>query len=97
MKDNTLYLEGELVFSKAKETLDSVMSMLDDPEKNILDLSGVSEIDSTGLQVIMLLLLEANKLDRKISLTSLSVVVENLFKRLNIEILIDNQENITLQ
>lgn len=93
MEDTTVFFEGELTLSKSKEILELVLSILDNPKKNSLDLSGVTEIDSSGFQLLMLLLIEANKKGRKLSFSSLSPIVENLFDLLNIKKFIDQEVN----
>ena len=61
---------------------------LSDGDKTVLDLSGVTEVDTAGFQMLLVLLVEANKINRRVSFSSPSVAIDELFSILDVKSLV---------
>jgi anti-anti-sigma regulatory factor len=81
MSQNTLRIEGELTIFRAME-LKPVM--LATPALDEIDLSGVTELDSAGVQLLMLAKKTAISLGGDIKLTGHSPAVIEVFELLNV-------------
>jgi anti-anti-sigma factor len=76
-----LCIEGELTIFRAAE----LKPVLLDPSQSIeVDLSGVSDIDTAGLQLLMMAKKAAQAQDRCLRLVRHSPAVTELFERLNV-------------
>jgi anti-anti-sigma factor len=76
-----LRIEGELTIFRAAE----LKPVLLDASRSVeIDLSGVSEIDTAGLQLLMLAKKTALAQDRSLRLVGHSPAVTDLFERLNV-------------
>ena len=76
-----LRIEGELTIFRAAELKDI---LLGDPAAQEIDLSGVTEMDSAGLQLLMAAKLAATKQQRQLRLLDHSAAVVEVFELLNV-------------
>ncbi len=76
-----LRIEGELTIFRA---LELKQAMLAAPAPNDIDLSGVTDIDSAGLQLLMLARKTAQAEQRKLRLLAPSAAVLEVFELLNV-------------
>lgn len=79
--NTTLALEGELTIFRAAELR---QALLDNPPPEALDLSGVTEIDTAGLQLLMLARGEAERAQRPLRLQAPSTVVADVLALVNL-------------
>jgi anti-anti-sigma regulatory factor len=77
----TLRIEGELTIFRAAELLPALMSS---PPPAEIDLWGVTEIDSAGLQLLMLAKMRATAGQRTLRLNRPSPSVAEVFELLNL-------------
>lgn len=75
---NRIVIDGELTIYTALEMKDKLLAALLKTNELELDLSGVSEFDAAGLQLLVLIKKEANILDKTLSFTGHSPVVLEL-------------------
>ena len=76
-----LRLEGELSIYRAAELK---QALLDEPAPSELDLSGVTDIDSAGVQLLMLAKKTAQTHQRELRLVAHSPAVTEVFELLNL-------------
>lgn len=72
---STLCLEGELTIYNAADTKVRLSEALSRPGNLAVDLSGVTEVDSAGLQLLVLARREASRLDKPLHCLGLSPAV----------------------
>ncbi len=63
MKKTTLAIAGDLTIYTALEHREKLLDTVRKEEHCVLDMSGVTEIDAAGLQVLMMAKLEAQRTD----------------------------------
>ncbi len=78
---SALRIEGELTIFRAAELMPQLLAS---PAPQTLDLSGVTEIDSAGLQLLMLAKKHARKEQRELQLVAHSAAVTEVFELLNV-------------
>jgi len=83
-KNGALYLSGELTIYHAAEVKPSLVAMLRTKNELEIDLSGVSEIDTAGLQLLMLAKKETDRSGKKLRLISHSPSVLELMDLYNL-------------
>lgn len=71
-------VEGEMTIFSAQELKEALLSPLTDNDDVEVDLSAVSEIDSAGLQIMLLLKLEALVLNKMLRFTVHSAAVREI-------------------
>ena len=71
---------GEMNIYNALELKAALMKSVDEAEAVDLDLSGVSEFDSSGLQIVLLACREAEKNNRKLSVKASSAPVDSVIE-----------------
>ncbi|HEY4708189.1 MAG TPA: STAS domain-containing protein [Thermodesulfobacteriota bacterium] len=76
--DGQVKIEGEMNIYNAGELKDGLMNAIRGAEVVSLDLSGVSEMDSAGLQVVLLAWREAGRRTVPFRLTGMSSAVESV-------------------
>lgn len=81
MSDTTLRIEGELTIFRVTELKPQVLG-LPRPEK--IDLAGVTEIDTAGVQLLMLAKREALAQQQNLRLINHSPAVIEVFELLNV-------------
>lgn len=80
-----LHPQGELTIYRALEHFDAMRAALDSNAKTIrLDLSGVSEIDSAGLQLLLLLRKKVESRSASLEIIQASAVVRELLQFCNL-------------
>ena len=77
---NTLRIEGELTIFRAMELKPAVLAT---PPVTKIDLSGVTDLDSAGLQLLMLAKKTARAQKRDVTLVGHSPAVLEVFELLN--------------
>lgn len=79
-------LQGDIEFTQAPRLRNGVMKMIDDhqPQRLILDLSGVGYMDSSGIATIVEVLQRQRRESRKLVLCSLQEKVYSMFKLANL-------------
>lgn len=77
----TLHIEGELTIFRAAELLQALTG---NPPPQEIDLSGVTEIDTAGLQLLMLAKKQALAAQRELRLVAHSAAVTDVFELLNV-------------
>lgn len=71
----TLRLEGEMNIYHVNEIKAQVLDALDGPSPLEVDLSGITEVDTAGLQLLILAKREAARLDKNVRFTGHSPAV----------------------
>ncbi|QPK63907.1 STAS domain-containing protein [Methylomonas sp. LL1] len=79
-----LAIQGEMTIYTAREQKDSLLGFLKTSKELQLDLSGVSEIDSAGLQILLFVKRETVNRDIKLSLVQHSQAVVEVLELLNL-------------
>lgn len=77
----TLCIQGELNIFRASELKQALLA---EPAPAEIDLSGVTEIDTAGLQLLMLVKKHARRSGREVRLVAHSAAVIELFEMLHI-------------
>lgn len=75
---------GEMNIYAASELKEKFMALLDDSRPLEINLSDVTEMDSSGVQLLMLLKKECDQKNRKLSLTHHSDAVLDVFELLRL-------------
>ena len=86
-KVSALRIEGELTIFRAAELRDLLLSAQAPQE---IDLSGVTEMDSAGLQLLMAAKQAANTAQRTLRLVEHSAAVMEVFELLNVAAYFDD-------
>src|SRR5450830_1873766 len=81
MSQNVLRIEGELTIFRAKEFQPAVLAT---PAVDEIDLSGVTELDSAGVQLLMMAKRAAVTQQRDLILSGHSAAVIEVFELLNV-------------
>ncbi len=81
----TLRVDGEMTIYSAAEHKAQLLDHLDECEELELDLSGVGEMDSAGLQILLLLKRESEKAGHSLRLTNHSQAVFEVLELLNMQ------------
>lgn len=76
-----LHIEGELTIFRAGELMHALLA---EPPATEIDLSGVTEIDTAGLQLLMLAKKKALAERRELRLVAHSAAVTEVFELLNL-------------
>lgn len=86
-KDDTcrMRIDGEMSIYSAAEHKSQLLDHLTDCAEVELDLSGVEEMDSAGLQILLALKREADRLGRGLRLTNHSQAVFEVLELLNMQ------------
>ncbi len=87
----TAQLEGEMTIYTAAEIKPMLLSLLDDCSEPEIDLSQVSEIDSAGLQLLLLAKREASRIGKSIRLVGHSPAVVECLDMCNLTALFGDQ------
>ena len=77
-------LDGELSIYRASELKATFLAQLQDTTELNVDLSGVTEIDTAGVQLLMMLKKEAAQLGKTVSLSNHSAAVISVFEAINV-------------
>lgn len=80
----TVAIEGEMNIYRAIELKAGLMKAIDEAESVELDLSGVSEFDSSGLQLLLLAWKEAGRQNKKLTLSAASAPVDSVVELFNL-------------
>jgi len=83
-KQSILSVEGELTIYRVGELQASLFPALVRAEELTLDLSGVAELDTAGIQLLMMLKREAKKLNKRMVFSNHSNAVITVFEALNL-------------
>jgi anti-anti-sigma factor len=78
-----LFIEGELSIYRAAELKELLLAHVMASQELEVDLGGVTEIDTAGLQLLILAKRTAQALQRELRLTSHSPAVLEIFELLN--------------
>jgi anti-sigma B factor antagonist len=78
-------IEGEMTIYTAREHKGELLEQLNASEELELDLSEVGEMDSAGLQILLLLKREADATGHKLSLVNHSQAVFEVLELLNMQ------------
>jgi anti-anti-sigma factor len=81
MSQNTLKIEGELTIFRAEELKPAILCT---PPLDEIDLSGVTDLDSAGLQLLMQAKKTALAQQRDVRLSGHSAAVLEVFELLNV-------------
>lgn len=92
-----LRLEGEMTIYTAVTNLERIRSHRPGPQEFILDLSGVSELDSAGVQLVLFAKQQAELQGLKFRLPNCSPAVDEVFSLLQLHPLLGTQIPVTLQ
>lgn len=80
-----LHLEGEMTICNAEAAKKALLAMITGDEALELELSGVSEMDTAGFQLLLALRTEAERLNRGFSIASSSEAVQNVIRLYNMQ------------
>lgn len=75
-----LPIVGELTIHTAAEQKDLLLDLLNSPDELEIVLSGVTELDTAGLQLLLLIKREAARVSRQLRFTAPSQVVLDVLK-----------------
>ncbi|MDD5030110.1 MAG: STAS domain-containing protein, partial [Rhodoferax sp.] len=81
MSQNTLKIEGELTIFRAMELKPALLAT---PPVDEIDLAGVTDLDTAGVQLLMLAKKTALAQQRDVKLTGHSPAVLDVFELLNV-------------
>lgn len=81
---STLRVEGEMTIYRAAELKPELLAALDASVTLRLDLSGVTELDTAGVQILMMLKAHARANERTLELVAHSPAVLEVFELLNL-------------
>ena len=81
---STVAIEGEMNIYRAVELKAMLMKAIDEADSIGLDLSGVSEFDSAGLQLLLLTWKEAGKNNKKLTFSATSAPVDTVVELFNL-------------
>lgn len=81
MSQNILKIEGELTIFRAEELRPAILGT---PPVDEIDLSGVTDLDSAGLQLLLMAKKTALAQQRDVHLTGHSAAVMEVFELLNV-------------
>jgi anti-anti-sigma factor len=79
-----LLIEDEMTIYTAAELKDELFGFLDTTQALEIDLSAVSEIDSAGLQILLLIKREADTQDKSVTLINHNQAVLEVYELLNV-------------
>lgn len=79
-----LRIEGEMTIYRAAELKQTLLASLDHAEELEIDLSAVTELDSAGVQILILVKKQALARQRKLRLIAHSPAVLDVFELLNL-------------
>jgi len=79
-----LRIDGELTIYRATELKQSLLAALDQTQELEVDLAAVTELDTAGVQILMLLKRQALATERKLHLVAHSPPVLEVFELLNL-------------
>lgn len=83
-KAKVLKISGEMTIYRAEELKQTLLGALQHPGKLDIDLSGVSELDTVGVQLLMLTKKTAQASQSELSLIHHSPAVLDIFELLNL-------------
>jgi len=83
--DALLCIEGELTIYRAAELKETVLSALDRAAALELDLSSVTELDTAGVQLLMLIHQTAKARSKQLRLSAPSAAVLEVFELLHLD------------
>ncbi|MBI5493226.1 MAG: STAS domain-containing protein [Deltaproteobacteria bacterium] len=78
-----LGIEGEMTIYNALDIKKALLETLDGPARLEIDLSGVSELDTSGLQLLVLAKKEAKLLGKELRITAHSQATSAVFELYN--------------
>lgn len=90
MSDTGLQLQGELTIYRAEELKPVLLAALADANPLVIDLSEVTELDTAGVQLLMLIKKTAQLQQRELQLVRHSPAVTEVFERLNLAAFFDD-------
>jgi anti-sigma B factor antagonist len=85
-----LRLEGELTIYRAEELKPILLAALADANPLEIDLSGVTELDTAGVQLLLLIKKTAQVQQRELRLLRHRLAVTDVFERLNLVAFFDD-------
>lgn len=80
-----LFIEGDLTIRRAQELKDLLLARLAQVQALEVDLAGVTEIDSAGVQLLLLAQRAAHASQKELTLVAHSPAVATLFSLLRIQ------------
>ena len=83
--ESRLCIEGELTIYRAAELKDAMLAALDREAALELDLSRVTELDTAGVQLLMLIHQTARARSKRLRLTASSPAVREVFALLHLD------------
>ncbi|QSX33194.1 STAS domain-containing protein [Shewanella avicenniae] len=81
---NVVLLEGEMTIYDIEALAQALLPLIGSAEQLVIDLNSVSEIDSSGAQLLMLARIERQRLGRPFSMVNHSASVLRLFESLGL-------------
>lgn len=88
--ESVLSLAGELTIYTAAGHKEPLLALVQAAPRATLDLSGVTEVDSAGLQLLIMSKLEAERIDHKIEFVNHSDAVIETIELCNLSSLFDD-------
>lgn len=88
--NSTMHLAGELTIYTAAEQKEQLIALINAHSHSVLDLSGVTEVDAAGLQLLIMSKLEAARLDCKVEFINHSDAVIETIELCNLSSLFDD-------
>jgi anti-anti-sigma factor len=77
---------GEWTIYSASETMQAIRQHLTSAKPLLLDLSQLNEIDSAGMQILLLLAKRQEQLQQSFSITALSTAASEAFNLLSVQL-----------
>jgi len=90
---NPVRLAGELTVQTAAQHKDTLLSALETGNGVTLDLSDVSELDTAGLQLLLLLKREAAQLGKTLGLLAPSEPVQDVLRLARLDLHLNHSED----
>lgn len=87
---SALSLAGELTIYTAAGHKDQLLALVQAADESMLDLSGVTEVDSAGLQLLIMSKVEAERIGHKIEFVNHSDAVIETIELCNLSSLFDD-------
>lgn len=81
---SVLRIDGEISIYRAAELKQALLASLDQTEELEVDLAAVTELDTAGVQILMLVKRQAQATQRKLHLVGHSPAVLEVFELLNL-------------
>ncbi|NQZ33338.1 MAG: STAS domain-containing protein [Oceanospirillaceae bacterium] len=85
MTNNTIMLQSDMTIGNIRNCQAKLLSLLGSSEEVFVDVTNLQQIDTSGIQLLLLFVLEAKKLDLKVSWLNSHEMLEQMVMKLGLE------------